>query len=134
MELILAQSRCLWQNYFMRRWLFFVLSILIGIAIGLFYGRIIQPVEYTNTPLSSLKIDYKTDYVLMISETFALENDPAAAISRLSELDTLPTLEIIRQAILYAEQSGYNDTDLQRMRKLQSAIEKIAPAGTLLIP
>lgn len=118
----------------MRRWLFFLLSILIGIAIGIVYGRIIQPVEYSNTPLSSLKSDYKTDYVLMVAETYALENDPVAAIHRLSALDTLPTLEIIRQAILNAEQSGYNDVDLQRMRNLQAALEKAAPAGTPLSP
>jgi hypothetical protein len=111
----------------MRRWLFFLMSILFGIAIGLFYGWTIQPITYMNTQLETLGIDYKTDYVLMVAEAYALEANPAAAQRRLAAIDETSPLETVHQAILFAESSGYNDGDLQRMRLLQAVLEGLAP-------
>jgi hypothetical protein len=106
----------------MRRWILFLLSILIGIAIGLLYGRIIHPTHYVDTSLDTLRMDYKADYVLMVAETYGLLGDSAAAARSLANLAALPPLEIIHQAILYAERAGYNVSDLNKMRSLQSAL------------
>jgi Na+/H+-dicarboxylate symporter len=116
----------------MRRWILFLLSILIGIAIGLLYGWIIHPTQYMDTSLDTLRMDYKTDYVLMIAETYALLGDPDSAVGSLADLAPLPPLEIIHQAILYAEQAGYNVVDLDRMRSLQSALGNPARLSTPL--
>jgi hypothetical protein len=114
----------------MRRWVFFILSILIGIAIGLLYGWVIQPVQYTNTTLKSLGTEYKTDYVLMVAEAFNFDQDAAAAVNRLAKLNPPGTLDEIHQAILYAEEAGYNSRDLQLLRLLQSAMMPILPVST----
>jgi hypothetical protein len=114
----------------MRRWVLFLCSILIGIAVGYLYGRNIHPIQYVDTPLDTLRTDYKTDYVLMVAETYSLLGDAAAAAHSLANLDALPPLEIIHQAILYAEQAGYNYVDLNRMRSLQSALENQSTLST----
>lgn len=106
----------------MRRWLFFFVSIFIGIAIGLFFGWVVKPVQYFDTPLSSLSAEYKTDYVLMTAETFAFDQDTAAATRRLANLGSPETLEVIRQAIIFAEEAGYNNQDLERLHSLQAAL------------
>jgi hypothetical protein len=114
----------------MRRWFFFLGSILIGVAIGLLFGWVIQPVQYFDTPLSSLSAEYKTDYVLMTAETFSFDLDTAAATRRLDSLGPVETLEIVRQAIIFAEEAGYTNQDLAHLRSLQSALMPGLPTST----
>jgi hypothetical protein len=120
----------------MSRWVRFFIAILIGIAAGLLYGWVINPVDYFNTSPDSLKIDYRTDYVLMVAETYQAGNDLDLAARRLAVLgDALPQ-EITRQAILFAERAGYADYDLDLMRALAVALQgytpgRIAPTGTV---
>lgn len=118
----------------MRRWIFFLFSILLGVGIGLFFGWVVQPIEFTNTTYSSLRADFRTDYVLMTAETYTLEQSPPAALRRLTALSDTSALEQIRQAILFAEQAGYNDRDLEKLRSLQSALEAAGAQSDLPSP
>jgi hypothetical protein len=112
----------------MKRWLLFLLSIAAGVAIGLLIGRVLLPVQYENTPLTSLAPEYNTDYVLLVAEAFVLEKDPQAASARLAQLSSQPVLEVVRQAILFAEQVGYTNQDLERLRSLQTSLENAITA------
>ena len=47
------------------RWILFIFAILVGAGLGLLYGWVINPVDYVDTTPDTLRIDYKTDYVLM---------------------------------------------------------------------
>ena len=118
----------------MRRWILFLFAILLGIGIGLLYGWIFQPIQYTDTTFDTLRADYQTDYVLMTAEAYALEHSTPTAIRRLAELGDALALEKIRQAILFAEQAGYNDLDLEKLRSLQSALEAAAAPPGLPAP
>ena len=79
-------------------------------------------------------MDYKTDYVLMAAETYTLDHNPAAATHRLANLESGSALEILRQAILYAEQAGYIDQDLQKLHNLQSALSAAASPTAVPAP
>lgn len=117
----------------MRRWLFFFLFIFIGFAAGLFYARQINPLRYQDASLRVLSAEFQTDYVLMVAEVYSLLGDQAIAARRLADLGDEHPLEVLRRAILFAEQAGYNDLDLQKMRDLQVSLEAlIAPLGTPL--
>lgn len=118
----------------MRRWIFFLFSILLGVGIGLFFGWVVQPIEFTNTTYNSLRADFRTDYVLMTAETYSLEQSTPAALRRLTALSDTSALEQIRQAILFAEQAGYNDRDLEKLRSLQSALEAAGAQSGLPSP
>ena len=48
----------------MSRWTLFLLVIILGLALGLVYGWVINPVSFQDTTLNNLRIDYKTDYTL----------------------------------------------------------------------
>jgi hypothetical protein len=111
--------------------MFFFLSIVIGLGIGLFYGWVIQPIRYTDTPLKSLGSDYQTDYVLMVAEAYSFDHNLAAATHSLEDLGSAPGHEIIHQAILRAEKAGYDSRDLNLMRSLQSALIPQTPTGAL---
>lgn len=118
----------------MRRWLLFILAVLIGTALGVWYGRVIHPVEYTDTAPNTLRGDYKTDYVLMVAESNANQLDASLAIGQLSELSAGTPVEVVLQAILFAERAGYAEQDLLRLRSLLEALQSSSNPTSVLTP
>ena len=106
----------------MSRWARFIIAILIGIALGLLYGWLINPVEYVDTPPATLRIDYKTDYILMVAEVYHANQDIDQAVRRLALLGETPPDEIVLQARSFAEKAGYNENDLALLQALLEAI------------
>ena len=124
----LAGIAGLWDNVSnMGRWIRFVIAILIGVAGGLFYGWVISPAEFTNTTPETLRIDYKTDYVLMVSEIYHQRKDLNLAINQLSMVGKTPPGELALQAIQFGKKVGYSTNDLNLMQALSSAIQSYNP-------
>ena len=111
----------------MARWTRFLLALAAGAALGLLYGWLISPVQYTDTTPDTLRVDYRSDYVLMAAEAFSTESDPALAVRRLAVLGDDPPAEIVRQAILWGERNGFVDSDVSLMRNLLAALEGNLP-------
>ena len=111
----------------MRRWVFFFLSIFFGVALGLLYGLYLNPIKFSDTSLEELAPDYKTDYVLMVAESYHQDGALAMAVERLSKLEADQPAEIVRQALTFAEKVGYNDVDLHSIWSLMAAIETSSP-------
>ena len=107
----------------MRRWLGFLIAILLGVMAALYYGWVVNPIRKADITPANLRMDYKTDYVMMVAEVYHLEMDVSLAASRLAYLGDDRPLEIIRDALLYARQAGYPDLDMRLMRELEKAIE-----------
>jgi len=107
----------------MARWTRFFFAILVGIGLGFMYGWMINPVKYVDTTPDTLRIDYKTDYVLMVSEAYQGDRDPALAIQRLAQLGDKEPVDWVYQAILFAQQNNYTDQDLSRMQELLGALQ-----------
>lgn len=112
----------------MSRWIGFILAILLGAAAGMFYGWAISPVKYVDTTPQTLRIDYKSDYVLMVAEAYSVEKDMAQAVTRLSVLGSPEPGDIVREAILFAERQGYTDADVALMRSLERDLETWSPS------
>ena len=66
------------------RWLFFIIALIAGIAMGLTYGWVIDPVDFFDLTPDTLRADYKADYVLMVAEAYRVEQDPSLAARRLA--------------------------------------------------
>lgn len=111
----------------MARWVRFLIAILVGLAIGMAYGWLISPVRYIDTSPNTLRIDYKTDYVLMVSETYQSEKDLDQANRRLALLGTSSPVELVAQTIQFAQKAGYTEADVARMQALMSALQTLAP-------
>ncbi len=118
----------------MSRWIRFLVAILIGIGLGLIYGWLINPVEYVDTSPATLRIDYKTDYVLMVAESFQKEGDLALVAYRLALLGETPTIETVHQAIEFAQKAGYTETDISLMQKLMDSLQAINLGQGIPIP
>ena len=112
-----------------KRWLLFILSIALGVGLGLLYGWIISPVEYVDTTPSTLRADYRADYTLMVAETFQSEQDAEAAARRLALLGSQPPADLAASALDYARQNGYARTDIDLLQTLSLALQVWQPAG-----
>jgi hypothetical protein len=118
----------------MSRWMLFLIVILIGAAIGMAYGWMINPVEYVDTSPDALREDYKTDYVLMVAETFHAEANIGLAARRLAMLGDNQPIDIVTRAIQYGEQNQYSAADLGLMGDLQEALRTWNPSLEIPAP
>lgn len=111
----------------MSRWIAFLIAIALGAVIGMFYGWIINPVEYVDTAPNSLRIDYKTDYVLMVAEAYRLDQDVSLAARRLASLGDIQPSVQIDEALAFAVQNNYPQADLLLMRNLAEVLDAWNP-------
>ncbi len=111
----------------MSRWIWFGLTILAGIGLGLLYGWVINPVQYVNTSPDTLRVDYKTDAVLMVAEAYQTDSDLALAARRLAFLGDAPPAQMVQEAIQYAGQSNYAPADIDRLVRLSQAFQTWTP-------
>jgi hypothetical protein len=72
-----------------RRWitaLLAVVGLVGGVGLGLWYGWMVAPVEWTDTDLVHLHPYYKDEFVLMVSTAYALDGDLGTARARIAML------------------------------------------------
>jgi len=74
-------------------------ALAVGIALGLLYAWTIAPVRYVNTAPNTLRADFKDQYRMLISASYASTYDLARAKSRIALLgDTDPVQVLSAQA------------------------------------
>ncbi len=119
----------------MLRYIFFVFMIGLGVVLGIFYAEQVNPVEVVDAPPDTLRVDYKTDYVLMVAEVYSLDKNPSQAARHLALLSSEPPIDTVNQAIVFALEQGYAPNDLVTLQKLGEAMStwnssvEIAPGG-----
>jgi hypothetical protein len=105
------------------RFLWFFVSILFGLAFGLIYGWMINPVTYVNTTPDNLRSDYKADYVLMVAEVYQSEQNVAMATRRLELLGDDSPVRQVQRAVVKAQELGYTSRDLETLERFSSALQ-----------
>jgi hypothetical protein len=115
-----------------RRLFFFVIAAVVGALVGIGYGWWLRPLMYTQANLSNLRVDYRTDYVLMTAEIYHQEHNLEEARGRLQTLGADSPERFCHEALIAAGQLGYSQSDLQLLADL---VQAIAPAqSTTLTP
>jgi hypothetical protein len=108
-------------------WFPVVIGIALGLAGGLYYAWIVNPVEYVDTAPNSLRADFKADYLALIASAYAGTNDLARARARLalfSELDPSTELAALAQQRLAA---GFGEVEAAALARL--AADLAGPTG-----
>jgi len=95
-----------------------LIGLVLGLLIGLLYGWVVRPVEYVDTAPASLRVDYRTDFVLMVAEAYAQENDLELARIRLASLGPQPPINFVIAAIDYGVLEAFTQNDLQTLNRL----------------
>lgn len=105
------------------------IAIFIGIALGLIYGLVIDPIEYTDAPPNALREDYRADYVLMVAEAYQSEIDADTAARRLAVLGSESPALITASTLEYANRTGFTQNEIQALQNLLTAMQTYQPQG-----
>jgi hypothetical protein len=107
----------------MPRWVWFLIAVGLGIAGGLYYGWVLNPVSYVDTTPDSLRADYRADYVLMVAEAYQVSQDPLGAARQLAILGGQPPASLVQEALVYAHTTDFSPQDTDLMQKLAFAMQ-----------
>ncbi len=107
--------------------IWFTIAIAAGLAAGLLYGWVFHPGSGTATTPDSLRADYKTDLVLMAAEIYQRDGDPQAAVERLAQIEDLPPVRQVQNAILNGQELGYARGDIETLARLFQALQSLTP-------
>lgn len=104
-----------------------IIALIIGIAIGLLYGWVIGPIEYIDVTPNLLRQDYQVDYVLMTAEAYQLDFDSELAARRLAILGSESPAIITNNALEYALNNNFTETEVQLLQTLLTAMQTYNP-------
>ncbi|MHB8087728.1 MAG: hypothetical protein ACYDH2_05705 [Anaerolineaceae bacterium] len=105
-----------------KRQIGFMIAILVGLFAGLIIGWLLIKTPVRNASLDSLRGDYQADYVLMVAEKFAVDQDLLTAAALLREISPSDPSSSIKEALILGQQLGYSQRELQLITLLQTAI------------
>jgi hypothetical protein len=108
-------------------WIKLFIAMLIGIGLGLIYGWLIAPVQYTDITPNILREDYRADYVLMVAEAHQNEQDPETAARRLAILGSEAPAQIVASTLNYATNNGFTQNEILLLQGLLTAMQKYQP-------
>jgi hypothetical protein len=115
----------------MSRYLVAFLLCAVGFGLGMTYGNVVAPVQYIDTDPGALRVDYRSDYVLMVAERYAADHDAVGAVRRLAVLGPQGAERTCIDAIQFASSAAYSRQDLEMMQELLRAVqEQTLPAST----
>lgn len=112
------------------RFIWFGISILAGLALGLLLGWSKGEDRSSRSSFSGLRQDYQIDIVLMVSEIYHKDQDLSAARERLAYLDADDLVLYVQQAVTDAETIGYTKSDLKMMSALLKDLEADSLSGS----
>ena len=103
-------------------------GVIIGLAAGLFYTWVINPVKYTDVSPDTLRADYKTDYVVMIARAYAADSDLDLARARLATLSLANPGQFVADTATRQIAAGAPLDDLRALNALATALGAVAPS------
>jgi len=95
-----------------------IISLGLGIGIGLIYAWVVMPVEYVNADPVDLRQRYKDDYLRMISAAYVNDGNLELARRRLNQLGTDFTGKSFSDLILREQKSGRDTQTLDALALL----------------
>lgn len=113
--------------------LYLLTGLVIGIALGLGYAWMFQPVQYTNTSPAGLRSDYKDQYRIMIASAYTADDDLLRARARLALLKDPDPYRMLAEQAQRALAQGLPMEEARALGILAIALNQpaiAAPQGT----
>jgi hypothetical protein len=110
------------------------LGLVLGLAGGLFYAWLINPIVYINARPAQMSEEYQEEYIFLISQSYAYTGDWELAVQRLDDLDA-PDLPQ-RVALLFERylRQGAPAESVRNLANLTRRLGGDNPALTLFNP
>ncbi len=111
-----------------------LVCLIAGIGLGLYFGYVVSPVQYTDTSPSSLRQADKDDYILMTASIYAADNDLDAARERLTNLGFDNAGAAVAETTERYIKAGLPQADLRRLVFLAIGFKTVTPAMQPYLP
>jgi len=109
----------------------FLISLLIGLVLGaglgLYLGWVQFPVEFVNSPATSLSDRFKDEYTVMIATGYAADGDLAGAVERLRLLDVENIPEHVQKTTERYISNSRNIDDIRFLVMLAEGLDRLTP-------
>ena len=99
-----------------------LVGLLAGVGLGLWYGWVIDPVQYDDTDMAHLYGTYRDEYVLMVGAAYAVDGDLDTARARLALLSLPEPAEALADAAEAAIQRDDPRLDIEALARLAAAM------------
>jgi hypothetical protein len=110
-----------------------LLAVLLDGARGTGYGWLPAGSLCRYRP-GNLRSDYRTDYVLMVAQSYASSQDLQTAQVRLASLGPQPAADLVTQGLTYAVDHEFSRYDLDTLNLLAIALREAAPTAEIQSP
>ncbi|MCB8976883.1 MAG: hypothetical protein H6657_05595 [Ardenticatenaceae bacterium] len=113
--------------------IFILLGLVIGVGLGLAVGWVFWPTEFTDANPAVLEDRYRRDYVQLIADSYAQDNNLAQAQQRIGDLGeggSNYVLQVLIEMILRQEDEGA----IRRLTRLANDIGQYTPAMDPYLP
>ena len=109
----------------------FILSLLIGLIVGagagVYLGWVQFPVEFVDSPATSLSDQFKDEYTVMIATGYAADDDLAGAVARLRLLDVENIPEHVQKTTERYISNSRNVEDIRFLVVLAAGLDRLTP-------
>jgi hypothetical protein len=99
-----------------------LVAVLAGGGLGLWYGWVVNPVEYKDTDVAHLYAVYRDEYILMVAEAYALDGDLGTARARLALLSLPDPASAVADLAETAIAMGSSRLDIQSLARLAAVL------------
>ncbi len=104
-----------------------LIGLVVGVGIGLYLGWVQFPVEFVNSPASSLSERYKDEYTVMVAAGYLKDGDLGGAIERLRLLG-IANIPLFVQEVAERYISNSRDVgDITYLVSLSQSLGRLTP-------
>jgi hypothetical protein len=104
-----------------------ILGLIVGLGVGLLFGWVVVPVEYVDTAIADLRVDYKEEYILMVASAYACDGDLDKAQARLELLEAPNVGQWISDMVDRAIGEGRDEADVRALATLAHGLGVSSP-------
>jgi hypothetical protein len=104
-----------------------VIGLAIGAGIGLYLGWVQFPVQFVNSPASSLAERYKDDYIVMIAAGYLQDHDLGGAVERMRILGVPNVPAFVQDVTERYITTSRDATDISYLVALADGLGRLTP-------
>lgn len=111
-----------------------LLGLILGLAISLYYAWIVEPVSYIAAGPSRLNDEYKDEYILLVSSSYAVDGDWQLARERLKALDDEELENTVTDQLERYLRAGEPAETLRNLAVVAEKLGSRSPAVAVFVP
>ncbi|NWG16274.1 MAG: hypothetical protein HXY41_06525 [Chloroflexi bacterium] len=104
-----------------------ILGLVVGLGIGLYLGWVRFPVEFVDSPASSLSQRYKDDFIVMVASGYVKDGDLGGAVERLRLLGVANIPAFVQEVTERYISNSQNADDISVLVALSESLGRLTP-------